>query len=431
MMRIFFFLFFVSIIYISCSSSEDDVAIKSIVGQWVFNDYKGGGGGNPYGMGGGSELCDIHSIIFNIDNSFSLYTGNYVLLGIYSIDSVNNQIELSIDGQQIGAITNPEINESNSLNGGFNFDDLCVEVQDGYKDADYTQGTTYVPDPIFEQYLINQGYDSYLDGYVITSRVSEISWIGDMGSTDDDICQTGNCTDEQWEDLDYRFKNRIKNLSGIEAFSRVSGINIVGHKIDSINLTKNISLTHFYANFNEFKSVNTYHNPLLVVFSIDGNKPDWSEDIENGLIEPWDTITRLDFSKNYNLEILSIPSLGLSNLNLENNVKINFLDLYNNNFSSIDLTNQTQLKELRIQYNKLKTIELSKNIKLEILMLNGNDLEGNLDVSMLNNLIELHLIGNENLSCIQINQQQLDKLNAGELNGWENPFDIPYLLNCN
>ena len=23
------------------------------------------------------------------------------------------------------------------------------------------------------------------------------------------------------------------------------------------------------------------------------------------------------------------------------------------------------------------------------------------------------------------------KLNAGELNGWENPFDIPYLLNCN
>jgi len=52
-------------------------------------------------------------------------------------------------------------------------------------------------------------------------------------------------------------------------------------------------------------------------------------------------------------------------------------------------------------------------------------------VSMLNNLIELHLIGNENLSCIQINQQQLDKLNAGELNGWENPFDIPYLLNCN
>ena len=40
----------------------------------------------------------------------------------------------------------------------------------------------------------------------------------------------------------------------------------------------------------------------VVVFSIDGNKPDWSEDIENGLIEPWDTITRLDFSKNYNLE---------------------------------------------------------------------------------------------------------------------------------
>jgi hypothetical protein len=409
MKRISFLLFFVSIIFISCSSSEDNVATKSIVGQWVFNDYKGGGGGNPYGMGGGSELCDIHSIIFDVDNSFSLYTGNYVLLGIYSIDSVNNQIELSIDGQQIGAITNPEINESNSLSGGFNFDDLCVEVQDGYQDADYTKGTTYVPDPIFEEYLINQGYDSYLDSYVITSRVSEIGWIGDMGSTDDDICQTGNCTDEQWADLDYRFKNRIKNLSGIEAFSNVAGINIVGHKIDSINLTKNINLTHFYANFNEFKSVNTDHNPLLLIFSIDGNKPDWSEDIENGLIEPWDTITRLDFSKNYNIESISVPSLGLSNLNLEINKKITFLDLYKNNFSIFDLSQVPRLQELRIQQNNLIELDVSGNPQL----------------------ITLYTGGNQNLSCIQVSEDQLAKINSGEMQDWNIDSHTTFSLICN
>lgn len=409
MKRISFLLFFVYIIFISCSSSEDNVATKSIVGQWVFNDYKGGGGGNPYGMGGGSELCDIHSIIFDVDNSFSLYTGNYVLLGIYSIDSVNNQIELSIDGQQIGAITNPEINESNSLSGGFNFDDLCVEVQDGYQDADYTKGTTYVPDPIFEEYLINQGYDSYLDSYVITSRVSEIGWIGDMGSTDDDICQTGNCTDEQWADLDYRFKNRIKNLSGIEAFSNVAGINIVGHKIDSINLTKNINLTHFYANFNEFKSVNTDHNPLLLIFSIDGNKPDWSEDIENGLIEPWDTITRLDFSKNYNIESISVPSLGLSNLNLEINKKITFLDLYKNNFSIFDLSQVPRLQELRIQQNNLIELDVSGNPQL----------------------ITLSTGGNQNLSCIQVSEDQLAKINSGEMQDWNIDSHTTFSLICN
>ncbi|MAD59110.1 MAG: hypothetical protein CMB81_02120 [Flammeovirgaceae bacterium] len=409
MKRISFLLFFVYIIFISCSSSEDNVATKSIVGQWVFNDYKGGGGGNPYGMGGGSELCDIHSIIFDVDNSFSLYTGNYVLLGIYSIDSVNNQIELSIDGQQIGAITNPEINESNSLSGGFNFDDLCVEVQDGYQDADYTKGTTYVPDPIFEEYLINQGYDSYLDSYVITSRVSEIGWIGDMGSTDDDICQTGNCTDEQWADLDYRFKNRIKNLSGIEAFSNVAGINIVGHKIDSINLTKNINLTHFYANFNEFKSVNTDHNPLLLIFSIDGNKPDWSEDIENGLIEPWDTITRLDFSKNYNIESISVPSLGLSNLNLEINKKITFLDLYKNNFSIFDLSQVPRLEELRIQQNNLIELDVSGNPQL----------------------ITLSTGGNQNLSCIQVSEDQLAKINSGEMQDWNIDSHTTFSLICN
>jgi hypothetical protein len=295
------------------------------------------------------------------------------------------------------------------LSGGFNFDDLCVEVQDGYQDADYTKGTTYVPDPIFEEYLINQGYDSYLDSYVITSRVSEIGWIGDMGSTDDDICQTGNCTDEQWADLDYRFKNRIKNLSGIEAFSNVAGINIVGHKIDSINLTKNINLTHFYANFNEFKSVNTDHNPLLLIFSIDGNKPDWSEDIENGLIEPWDTITRLDFSKNYNIESISVPSLGLSNLNLEINKKITFLDLYKNNFSIFDLSQVPRLQELRIQQNNLIELDVSGNPQL----------------------ITLSTGGNQNLSCIQVSEDQLAKINSGEMQDWNIDSHTTFSLICN
>ena len=490
MKNLFFVFLICSVFLISCSEDDiinndiiDDLGgntldgesstiIKkssSIFGQWMFNTYSGGGGGNEYGSGGGGEqICNVHSIIFSEDYTFNLYTENFVLFGDYIIDTLDimydttnisfdttivvssndtittidtiyevyieyeKSVSLYIENEKIGEIDKPAVNDTTgALTGDFQFDDFCIEVDEAYYDSVWNANRVYVPDSIFEAYLIEKGYDDQHDNYVWKINVEDIPWIGDMGSTDDDICQQGGCTDEQWDDMDYRFKNRIKNLSGIEALVNIQGINITGHKIDSINLSKNINLTHFYANFNEFKSVNTEYNSKLLIFSIDANKPDWSEDIENGIIEAWDTITRLDFSKNTDIESISVPSLGLTNLNLENNVKINFLDLYNNNFSSIDLSNQTQLKELRIQYNKLKTIELSKNIKLEILMLNGNDLEGNLDVSTLNNLIELHLIGNENLSCIQVNQQQLDKLNAGELNGWENPFDIPYLLNCN
>ena len=139
--------------------------------------------------------------------------------------------------------------------------------------------------------------------------------------------------------------------------------------------------------------------------------PDWSEGCGE-ITQASDSATQLSFLNNPELEMLSVPTVGLTSIDLSKNPKITFLDIIENYLTSIDLSNQTELKEIRIQFNKLKSIDVTKNTKLEILMLLMNDLEGNLDVSTLNNLIELHLIGNENLSCIQVNQQQLDKLNT-------------------
>ena len=60
---------------------------------------------------------------------------------------------------------------------------------------------------------------------------------------------------------------------------------------------------------------------------------------------------------------------------------------------------------------------------------NGCNLTGILDVSMLNNLVAFYPDGC--LDCIQVNQDQLDKLDAGELPDWNNPYNVPYSLNCN
>ena len=53
---------------INILDGESSTTIKksvSIFGQWMFNSYSGGGGGNEYGSGGGGEqICNIHSIIF-------------------------------------------------------------------------------------------------------------------------------------------------------------------------------------------------------------------------------------------------------------------------------------------------------------------------------------------------------------------------------
>ncbi len=467
MRNLIFVLLICSVFLISCSEDDiinndiiDDLGgntldgesstlIKksvSLLGQWMFNSYAGGGGGNEYGSGGGGEqICNVHSIIFSEDYTFNLYTDNFVLIGDYFIDTLNvlydttnisfdstivissndtittidtiyevyieyeKYVSLYIENEKIGGIDKPAVNDTTgALTGEFQFNDFCIEVDEAYYDSVWNANRVYVPDSIFEAYLIEKGYDDQHDNYVWKINVEDIPWIGDMGSTDDDICQTGSCTDEQWKDMDYRFKNRIKNLSGIEALVNIQGINITGHKIDSINLSKNINLTHFYANFNEFKSVNTKYNSKLLIFSIDANKPDWSEDIENGIIEPWDTITRLDFSKNLNIESISVPSLGLTNLNLENNVKINFLDLYNNNFSQIYLGNFPELEQLRIQFNNLNELDVSQNPKLKSLSTGGNP----------------------KLNCIKISEEQLDKINSGELPGWE-VGNTDLLLECN
>ena len=72
---------------------ESSTIIKksvSLLGQWMFNSYAGGGGGNEYGSGGGGEqICNVHSIIFSEDYTFNLYTDNFVLIGDYFIDTLN------------------------------------------------------------------------------------------------------------------------------------------------------------------------------------------------------------------------------------------------------------------------------------------------------------------------------------------------------
>ena len=361
---------------------------------------------------------------------------NYTVIGTYTTDSANSLITFYEDNQEIGTMINAEIDSAtNNLEGTFDFPGIFGASSgcntgdgdpcSGELDSAYNENLTYVPEDRFEQYLIDQGWDDVLDDYVVTDNVKNVTSIG-LGATDNWV--EGGEID--FHDFDSRFSDRITDLSGIEAFVSLEHISLRGNKIDSINLTKNTNLKNFGANFNEFKGVNTDKNLKLKIFSIDDNMPDWSEGCAE-ITQASDSATQLSFLNNSELESLSVPTVGLTSINLSNNPKITFLDIIENYLTSIDLSNQTELKQLRIQYNKLKSIDVTKNTKLEILMLLMNDLEGNLDVSTLNNLIELHLVGNEKITCIQVNQQQLDKLNAGELQGWENPHNIPYSLNCN
>ena len=392
---------------------------------------------------------------------------NYVIFGSYVYDINNKLITLSVSENINGSITNKEIgkienveidSENGGISGSFNFDDLCVNLEDGYKEKEYSFSLTYIPDDNLEQYLIDLGKDDVLDDYVLTQALSTI---GSLILRAEDKFQDDQSID--FYDFNNRFENRLTNLAGIEELPSLTTLDLSGHNLDSINISKNTSLTSFFAKFNTFKKINTNNNPDLVQFHIDANE----------------VVPELNFEENIKLQALTIADISIEGsignqetdfISLENLVDLEFLDLNSCNLiSSIDVSNNIKLVELRASYNKLSSIDLTLNNDIKHLYLSGNelneidlsnlenletlfinqnalenisldnnkalkklhiccnDLQGTVDVSMIDNLVELEIEGNSNLNCIKVNQNQLDDLMVN----WKVPDNVTVSLDCN
>ena len=79
---------------------------------------------------------------------------------------------------------------------------------------------TYVPDDIFEQALINQGYDNILDDYVATANIDILTY------------------------LDVQFFSII-DLTGIEDFVALNELNGSGNDLTKLDVSNNTALTEF------------------------------------------------------------------------------------------------------------------------------------------------------------------------------------------
>ena len=224
-----------------------------------------------------SDECNIHSLIFNEDNTFKLYTlneeglCNYVIFGSYALNIENNLITLyspdsSDENNLIGSIFDVNVDENGELSGTIDIDSICIQLEDSYQESNYSVELTYLPDENLEKYLINIGKDNTLDGYIKTSQASNISVIT-IEATDTWTPGSGGF----W-DFDERFSDRISNLAGIESFPNLEALNLMGQNLDSINISKNSKLKSFSANFNTFKRLNTNDNPELEFLSIDSNE---------------------------------------------------------------------------------------------------------------------------------------------------------------
>jgi hypothetical protein len=130
------------------------------------------GGNNRIALG---LMCDETSLFGCMDENAS----NYNPSATFDDDSCEYDCEFLLSSESIYL----GIGVSNNgcdlyFNMGYTIDYLesigyaceCVDTGGG-------DGLTYVPDDVFENHLINEGYDDVLDDYVLTSNISNITML--------------------------------------------------------------------------------------------------------------------------------------------------------------------------------------------------------------------------------------------------------------
>ena len=189
--------------------------------------------------------------------------------------------------------------------------------------------TTAIPDTNFEQKLIDLGHDDILDGSVLTSTVEVIT------------------------ELDLRY-SEINDLTGIEAFTALTTLNVKNNNLTTLDLSACIALTY-----------------------------------------------------------LNIHTNQLSALDVGACIALTELDAYRNELTTVDLSTNTALAYLEVGDNQLTALDVSANTALIQLEVNRNQLTA-LDLSQNTSLTYLASVGNPNLICIYAGENTLDASNIDD-----------------
>lgn len=287
--------------------------------------------------------------------------------------------------------------------------------------SNYAQNTA-IPDPKFEQALINLGIDSGpINGSVKTSSISSLTSLSLPPNYDGDA-------------------NAITDLTGIEGFTSLTSLYCDYQKLTRLNVSANTKLTTLICNDNLLTALDITKNTLLVNLNFDNNQITNIDISKNTALDSFSAnfnlLTSLDLSKNTNLTGLycsynqltslntsanqklkwlqcalnQIPSLNISantnllslivsanlltDLSIEKNLLLENLEIDSNQITTMDISKHTALKHYSCSINPLKTLDVSKNVNLTKLYCNYNQLT-TLDLSTLVKLTFLHAIGND------------------------------------
>jgi hypothetical protein len=208
--------------------------------------------------------------------------------------------------------------------------------------------TTAIPDPAFEQYLIDLGKDNVLDGVVLTSSIDTIEYLQFAGDS-------------------------ISDLTGIEDFTALTRLTCLGTQLTTLDLSQNTALNNLWcAGNNQLTTLDVTQNTALIIFDCGDNQ-----------------LTTIDVSQNTALERFGCSNNQLTSLDVSQNTALTHLGCHWNQLTSLDLSQNTALETLVCHDNQLTCL----NVK------NGNNNNINIHPSL---GAEFLAYNNPNLTCIEV-----------------------------
>ncbi|WP_250436123.1 T9SS type A sorting domain-containing protein [Hanstruepera flava] len=253
---------------------------------------------------------------------------------------------------------------------------LCVII---FPSTSFSQ-TTLIPDPSFEQALIEANIDTNgLNGNILNSDAEGVITLN-------------------------IFNKNITSLEGIEAFVDLKYLYCYFNNIQYLDVQNNLELEVLDIEDNSIEELDISNNINLKQVYISNNlldELDITNNVELELLScNLNNISELDVSNNLNLEVLWCYSNNLSELNFTNNVLLESLFCGENNITNLDISNNSLLQSISCAGNNLQTLNVSNCLDLKYLDASGNNLN-TLDISS-NWFLKRLLCNNNNISDLEL-----------------------------
>ena len=230
---------------------------------------------------------------------------------------------------------------------------------------------TAIPDPNFEQALIDLGYDTApINGFVLTANISGIISL--------DVSN-----------------NNIADLTGIEDFTALTALYCNNNDLTSLDVSTNNALTLLWCGINQLTSLDVSQNTALTSLRFYDNQ-----------------LTSLDVSNNTALIALNCYGNQLTSLDVITNTALTTLGCSGNQLTSLDVNTNTALATLYCNNNDLTSLDVSTNTALFSLGCYGNQLTS-LDVRNGNNInfTNFDSTSNPDLTCIFVDDASYSTTN--------------------